>query len=1182
MSCKWFYPAFAFLVGFLASVSSAFAFTQPRITARVDDSVRVRLSHSHPLLKKAVDLGALREDQPLERMLLVLKMSPEQQRAVNLLLDRQQTKGSADFHHWLTPEQFGQQFGPAPADIVKVTGWLEQEGFSVSHVANSGMWIEFSGTAGLVKQAFQTEMRHYQLNGEAHIANTMDLSVPAALAPLVQGVPLHDFFSKPTLVRAHESSVPDFTAGNGAHALTPGDITAIYNLKPLYNANLTGAGQTIAIVAKGDINLSDVAAFQKVFGLPTNVPEIIDNGVSPGVTPDGFSTEASLDAEWAAAVAPGAKIKVVASWDSGTTDGAALSAIYIVEQNLAQIVNVSFTNCEQNLGPDGNAFWSSLWQQAAAQGMSVFVASGDSSSTACAPAGGFFGLPGTDVIAVNGISSTPYNTSVGGTEFDEPEAAGGDSVFWHTTNGSDQSSAIGYIPEMAWNDEFTTGFAIILGTGGGVSTVYPTPSWQTLNVPGLQALTTYSLPAQNGVSPRGIPDISLPASSVHDPFLFCFTDPFHPEAPDCQLTNGKVGSNTFHNAAGGTSFSSPAFAGLMAIINQKTRSQNPTDDGRQGLANYVLYPLAAAEDFSACDSSARVNPTQPAPAGCVFNDVTKGNNNTPHFTGFSAGEGYDLVTGLGSVDADKLANAWSNATASFHASQTELQTTPAVNPIAINHGQSVTFAVGVSKLNGDATNRVPAGNISLIAQGGTLTGSVGVAIAPLAGSSSPATTGNFTVENLPGGSYNLSASYAGDGFFAGSASTALPVTVNPENSKTTLFSDLINGVTQQPYGQQMGFTALVTSTSGIGNPSGEVTLADGGTVFANLKLNNIGNGFMNNCPPPGTVIVTPTPSPLPCFTVGTHVITATYSGDGSFSPSPTPPAPSQTITYVVTKGVPAVAAFAPIVGTGSTTLTTTLTGTLAGISPAAVQPTGTIQFFDGTTLLGQATLDSSKSPPHASIPAMTFAQGIHNISVTYSGDSLFTTGKQFPTQISVGVPFGWSASPVAQTVKPGQNATYKLTVGTVTGFTGNIPLSCISGTDLSPVDVPAGVQCTINVDSVDLTSSGTSASVTVTISTTTQSAHKSLPFRALPISFGIVFAGILWKGRRQSALLLCVIAFVSIIGLNSCGGGSSTPPPPPPPPPPKVVTFTVWGSYPGSTPNITDFNGIALTTTIQP
>ena len=194
-----------------------------------------------------------------------------------------------------------------------------------------------------------------------------------------------------------------------------------------------------------------------------------------------------------------------------------------------------------------------------------------------------------------------------------------------------------------------------------------------------------------------------------------------------------------------------------------------------------------------------------------------------------------------------------------------------------------------------------------------------------------------------------------------------------------------------PMVNKLGFTALVTSSSGIGNPTGEVTLADGGNVFTHLKLDNQGVGSMNNCPPPGNVIVTPRQLPLPCFTVGTHVITATYSGDGSFNPSPTPPAPSQTLTYVVTKGVPAVAASSPMTGTGSASLTTTLSGILAAISPAAIQPTGTIQFFDGTTFLGQATLDSTKSPPHASIPAMTFAQGIHTVTVTYSGDNLFTT-----------------------------------------------------------------------------------------------------------------------------------------------------------------------------------------------
>jgi hypothetical protein len=311
--------------------------------------------------------------------------------------------------------------------------------------------------------------------------------------------------------------------------------------------------------------------------------------------------------------------------------------------------------------------------------------------------------------------------------------------------------------------------------------------------------------------------------------------------------------------------------------------------------------------------------------------------------------------------------------------------------------------------------QTPGGAVSLIAQGGTLSGSVGVASAVLSGSTSPATTGNIKSNLLPGGSYNLIANFPGDGFFAGSVSNTIPVTVTPENSTTSLY-----GLAQQAYGQQNGFNAIVTGTTGVGYPTGQVTLADNGTVFAQLTLSNQGVASMNNCPPPGA-IVTPIASPLPCFTVGTHVITASYSGDGSFNPSPMPLAASQTITYVVTKGDPFIAASAAITGTGSSTLTTTLIAYLAGVSPAAVQPTGTVQFFDGATPLGQGSIVLVKNFPQASLPPMTFSQGIHTISVTYSGDNLYTSGEPQPFQLSVGVPFGWAGESYDSNDQSGTN-----------------------------------------------------------------------------------------------------------------------------------------------------------------
>jgi large repetitive protein len=1179
MSKVWI-PALTGLA-FLFFTFSAFGRTRPLITTPIDNSARVQIQSSHLVLKDAVDLGAVDAGKQLDRMVLVLGSAPQQQHEATTLLDAQQTKGSANYHKWLTPAQYGEQFGPAPEDVAQVTAWLEQQGFSVARVATSGSWIEFSGTAGLVNRTFQTQLRRYKVNGRTHIANASDLSIPAAMASLVKGVPLHDFFSKPAFVKAQAG--PAITASNGAHAVTPSDLAAIYNFTSLYKTNLNGSGQTIAIVAKSDINLSDVAQFQKIFELPSNVPNVIDNGVSPGVTPvGGYGAEATLDTEWAAAMAPGAKIDVVASWDTSTTDGTLLSAMYIVDQNLASVVNVSFTVCEQNLDAATNALISSIWQQAAAQGMSVFVASGDSGAAACDAPGLAVLVQGP--LAVNGLSSTPYDTSVGGTSFEESVNGGKDGTFWKSSNGSGFESAIGYIPEMVWDDScpgtmYCPGGGYIpffAGTGGGVSAIYPTPSWQTLNVTGLQILGNYSLPGQSGVTPRGVPDISLAAESQHDPYLFCFTDPFHPDSPDCQLQNGTFGPNTFQNVAGGTSFAAPVFAGLMAIINQKMADSNPGTDGRQGLANYVLYPLAAAEDFSSCNANDRTNPAVADPAGCTFNDITVGNNQAGLYhpeLSYNTGVGYDLATGLGSVDAARLVTAWANAEAGFHGSQTTLAAAGGANSISISHGQSASFDVTVQKMNGDTTAQVPVGSVSLVASGGSLTNSVGVAGAGLSGN--PATTGSFSTSLLPGGNYNLVASFPGDGFFGSSVSNTTPVIVTPEATTTTLYSQVT-----EPYGTNITqFTADVAGASGQGYPSGIVSLTENGTQFAQIKLNNQGVARWLNCPFLGG-IQTPAPMPVPCFLPGTHVITAAYGGDGSFSPSPNPPAASQIVTLTITKGSPFVQVFSGSDGPNTVNETFTLTAYLGGVSPYAVLPTGTVQFLDGTTSLGQTNVTTPSSHVPQAAMQTTLSQGKHNITVNYSGDSLYAP-QIVTTEFDNGVPIGWIAKTTTQTVNPGQAATYNLTLSTVTGFTGQVPLSCIAGTDaFQPGTAPPGVQCSLSIDTATLDTNTTSVPVVVTITTTSQSKQASLGWMIAPFAVTGIFA-VGWRRNRLNGIFgLFLVAGLALAMGTSCGGNRASPQPTGPSA--ATATYTVWSSYPGQQPGYTVYNGVVLTLNINP
>src|SRR5262249_19986930 len=437
--------------------------------------------------------------------------------------------------------------------------------------------------------------------------------------------PLHDFsFKRPLLGRhfevhrdSHGNLVPTdpaFTIANPgiSHFLAPGDYTKIYDLASLYQSGADGTGQTIAIVARSKVELTDVETFRSIFGLPANDPTMIVDGADPGFSFSGDSVEASLDVEWAGAVAPNATIDLVVSASTQTTDGVDLSSAYIVDNNLAPIMTVSFGECEKFLGAAENAFYNSLWQQAAAQGISVFVSAGDNGAAGCDdPNSG----PATGGLAVSGLASTPFNTAVGGTQFNEN---GNDSTFWNSTNDAAFSSAVGYIPENVWNEscdptKTTCLFneSNLFSGSGGASSLYAKPLWQA-GVAGIP-----------NDGHRDIPDVSFTSASAHDGFLVCFEG-------SCQTTTDSNGHLQLLNAAvvGGTSAASPSFAGLMAIVDQQA-------GGRQGLANYVLYPLAAAEDFSHCNASSRTNPA--STTTCVFNDVTAGNNSIPSLTGFSAG-----------------------------------------------------------------------------------------------------------------------------------------------------------------------------------------------------------------------------------------------------------------------------------------------------------------------------------------------------------------------------------------------------------------------------------------------------------------------------------------------------------------------------------------------------------------
>ncbi len=614
-------------------VQAPFAEPKDRITSFIDDDHRITLrGNTHPLALAHYDIGPVQPDFPMDHMLLTLLPDSEQQDILAQLLDAQHDPESPYYHQWLTPEQFGERFGASESDVAQVAGWLAGHGMQVEEVMAGRRSIIFSGTAAQVDSAFGTAIHIYKINNdEVRYANAKDPSIPAALAQVVGGVvSLHNFRSEPQHAPLLKPS-PEFTSG-GTYYLAPEDFATIYDLTPLYQQSINGGGQSVAIVARSNIKLADITQFRSFFGLPANNPQIIVNGADPGIVSFNEETEADLDVEWSGAVAKNASIKFVVSKSTNSSDGVDLSAQYIVNNNLAAIMSTSFGLCEAALGSSGNSFLNALWQQAAAQGITVLVAAGDSGAAGCDSASAATATHGR---AVNGLCSTPYSICVGGTEFNDKSHS---SLYWSTSNApGTQSSALSYIPEVVWN-ESGPGEGL-WSTGGGASTLYAKPSWQ----------------AGTGVAADGkrdVPDVALTAAG-HDGYLI--------------FQEGSL------YVVGGTSAASPAFAGIMALAVQHAAT-------RQGNADTVFYSLATK---------------QHAGGASVFHDIVSGNNSVPGQTGFTAAQGYDQASGLGSIDASVLVNHWGDATPPAPAA---FQAKLSANLLAVTAGsnKSVTLTVTVS------------------------------------------------------------------------------------------------------------------------------------------------------------------------------------------------------------------------------------------------------------------------------------------------------------------------------------------------------------------------------------------------------------------------------------------------------------------------------------------------------
>ncbi len=586
-----------FLTCWIVVAAALPALAQPnRIGSRIDSRLTVTLSgQTRRFAEARNDAGPVESNFPLNGITLTLARSAAQQADLDRLLAAQQNPSSPRFHQWLMPEQFADRFGASPSDLAQIQAWLRAAGFSLGYTARSRTYVTFSGTAQQVQSAFHTEIHRYIVDGQMHYANSSDPFIPEALAGLVAGLRgLDDFHPQPQVRRA----LPQLSGGGGQHYLAPADFAAIYDVAPLYNAGIDGTGQTIAVAGQAGIATSDIDAFRSKFNLgATNLKTLLVPDSPSGFGDADSALEADLDIEWSGAVAPKAEIVYVYAPDAWT------AAEYVIGEKLAPVLSYSFGYGCELYDLSEMTIWRATVEQGNAEGITMLVSSGDIGAAGCEFLDSPYAVIAQSGLAVSEPPSIPEITAMGGSEFNE-----GSGTYWST-----DGSAMGYIPEQAWNDTALTG--ILLATGGGASIYFAQPAWQT--GPGVP---------NDGA--RHLPDLAFPSSSIHDPVYI--------------YTAGAGG------LVGGTSCAAPMMAGVLALLNQSLAPQQPG----LGNINPTLYRMAQTTSG-------------------VFHDIVDGDNSVPCAAdspdcvrgslGWAAGPGYDSATGLGSLDVANFVGQWSNA-----------------------------------------------------------------------------------------------------------------------------------------------------------------------------------------------------------------------------------------------------------------------------------------------------------------------------------------------------------------------------------------------------------------------------------------------------------------------------------------------------------------------------------------
>ncbi|WP_158543550.1 S53 family peptidase [Dyella solisilvae] len=712
----------------------------PRVTQTVDNRVVSSLQHTHlALVDGATPTQSVADTTPMNHMHLILQRSAQRQSALDALIAAQHDPSSPKFHQWVTPEQFGKAFGVADADVTATTNWLRSQGFTVNGVYPNKLQIDFSGSAGQVRQAFHTTLQRYKINNDSHIANATDISVPSALKSVVVGVAgLNDIHPQPQHVApkigqfsasTQKFMLKEATASasganpqavnftNGARGLVPYDVNKMYGTDQLYAAGLTGHGITIALVEDNSMVPDDWTNFVSQFNLggyggtftqfqpqATGFTNCIDPNSIYGQEDD---FEALLDAEYSTAMAPGATIWLASCADENSTNffgGVFTAATNLINgPNRPNIISASYGYGEGYTDAASKTAIDLMWAQADAEGISVFVSSGDSGSNPSFN-GFFINSAGIDA---NAFGTSPNDTVVGGTDTADI-LDGTTKKYFSSSFNTVYGSALSYVPEIPWNQSCgnevaakSLGYASSLafckayenfdpygyyitseaGSGGPSSVDYK-PAWQR------------QVHNAEKDQSRDVPDVALFGGSYGGYTWVIVCSYYYPCTP------GFTGPTAL---IGGTSLSSPMFAGIQALIDQGLAAKGLP--ASQGNAAPTLYALAAEEyggakggvpaSLAACSADNGTKGT----GKCVFHNITRGSIATQcvqqlpyvvtpdcYFYGtlpqaiygpiqvgltstnvskynatteaYAARPGWSFASGLGSVNAYNLLSAW--------------------------------------------------------------------------------------------------------------------------------------------------------------------------------------------------------------------------------------------------------------------------------------------------------------------------------------------------------------------------------------------------------------------------------------------------------------------------------------------------------------------------------------------